>query len=788
MSMKRVLLSFLLFIFSTLMAFEAYEGQKVEKIQITFEDHSLEDQQDPKRVLSKIKTKEGQPFSQLTFDKDLKTLSESYDQIVPAISVENNHVVIHLKIWPRPTIHSIQWFGNEKVKTSKLQGELNIEPNTVFNREEFNEKFNNLKEYYIKKGYYEAQLNYTIYPIEGTNLVDIDVNIEEGRSGKIRNISFEGFTSDEESDLKEMIHTKKYNFLLSWLMGTGMYNEEAVEQDKITILHYLHNKGYADARIDIEIKDDPKKDAIILEIRVERGKLYRIGNVQYEGNKLIENENLSKKILIKDGDAFSPDKVRETAQGIQDAYGQKGYIETNVQYETHLRPDSDIYDIDYYIEEGDQFRVGLIHVFGNSNTKNNVILRESLLVPGEVFDSRKLKATQQRLQNIGYFKSVNVYAVRTPEAEEEETQKLNSSYRDVYIEVDEASTGNASIFLGFSSLDDVFGGLDLTEHNFNIKGIPQIFTGNFSDLRGAGEYAHAKANIGARQQNYIISWLDPYFRDTLWRLGFDLSYTTSRLQTEDYNIHTFGLTTTTSYPITNYWTYGAKYRIRNTRSDVQSKAGTEAEELGKKHGIISGIGSNFRFDSTDSSIRPHRGLRSNIEGELIGLGGPFRFVKLNWTNTLYVYMWSKGTLKFRTDFKFIFPYGGNTSSDVPFSERLMLGGVGSVRGYKPYVIGPQSNSRTEDPVPLGGISSGLFSAEYNQEIFKMLDAFVFFDAGSVRDKEFSIPLNEVRAAYGLGLRIELMNRTPIMIGYGWPFNAKSSDDKEQFFFSMGGQF
>lgn len=71
-----------------------------------------------------------------------------------------------------------------------------------------------------------------------------------------------------------------------------------------------------------------------------------------------------------------------------------------------------------------------------------MILRESLLVPGETFDSVKLKATQERLRNIGYFKNVNVYAVRA-----EDDQILGENYRDIYIEVEEAPTGHASLLV-----------------------------------------------------------------------------------------------------------------------------------------------------------------------------------------------------------------------------------------------------------------------------------------------------------------------------------------------------
>lgn len=779
---KPLLLILFISITHPIFSFETYENKIVGQIDVVFEKQDPENPFEPKSVLSRLKTRVGDPFSQLTFDRDLKSLSDEYDRVEPVIYLKNNEVHITLRLWPRPMIHSINWEGNERIKSKKLQKELYVKPFTIFNRQEFNKKFNKVKEFYIKKGYFESQLSYSVHSIPNTNQIDIQVRVHEGRSGKIKKIVFKGFTRSERSALFEMMYTKKYNFLTSWLTGTGTFHEDALEQDKMQILNYLHNRGYADAHVDIQLKDDEGSGKIIIEITAHRGTQYTFGNVTFEGNALLSNEDIEKRILIHSGETFSPEQIRETSQRIKDLYGQKGYIEANIHYETHLMENEPVYNVNFYIDEGEQYKIGLIRIFGNSSTKNHVILRESLLVPGELFDSRKLKATQTRLENIGYFKSVNVYAVRSTD-----DLGLGPNYRDVYIEVEETTTGNVSLFLGFSTVDDIFGGLELTERNFNIKGMGKALRGNISELRGGGEYFHIRTSLGKKQTNYLVSWMDPYFQDTLWRFGFEVSRTTSRLQSEDYDIETLGFSLFASYPISNFWTFGTRYRLRNTDNKVQSKAGEEVVREFDQRGIISGINASLGYDSTDSSYKPHRGLRSYIEAEFVGIGGDFLFLKFGYVNALYIPVWSKGTLKGRADFHFINPLGriGRTKSrqeEVPLSERFFLGGETTVRGYKPYSIGPQTS--TGDPT--GGISSGLLSVEYCQEIFKLLDVFAFFDAGSVSDKEFKIP--KLRMSYGVGARLELMNRTPIIVGYGIPINPERSDDKKKFFFSMGGQF
>lgn len=778
MRIKQVLFfAFFLCMSFNLFAIETYEGKKIKQIDINIEYPDPDAIYDTRTILTRLKTRKDDLFSQLVFDSDLKTLSKDYDRIEPSVHLEDNEIIIKILLWPRPIIHTIEWKGNERIKTKKLQKELGIKPLSVFNQEEFNKSFNKVKEYYIKKGYFESQLSYVTESIPNTNQLNIFIQVHEGRSGTIKTIVMEGFTNKEKRELKQEIYTKKYNLLTSWLLGTGTYQEEILEQDKMQILNYLHNKGYADATVDINILDDPN-GKIIIEIIADKGTLYKFGSITFEGNHIFTDEEIEKRLLIQSGSTFSPNQIRETAQSIKDLYGQKGYVESNVYFETFLSENEPIYDVHYNIEEGEEFRIGLIRIFGNNQTNDNVILRESLLVPGELFDSRKIKATETRLQAIGYFKNVNVYSVNSTD-----DLGLGPNYKDVYIEVEEMATGSVSLFLGFSTTDNINGGLEVTERNFNIAGFSRLFSDGPSALRGGGEYAHLRINPGKRQNNYVFSWMTPYVRDSLWRLGFELSKTSSSLQSKDYDIDTLGFSVFTSYPITNYLSFGLKYRFKNAEADVVDKGSKPDKNLfGKNDGIISAGSTFFSYDSTNSMYKPSNGLRSNLEFEVAGIGGDFRFYKISFINTYYQALWSKGTLKFRGDIKFIDPFGSQDRFRLSLSERFFLGGETSVRGYKPYILGPQASSDE----PLGGISSALVSAEYCQEIFKVLDAFAFFDAGSISFDRFSVA--RLRASYGVGIRLELMNRTPIMIGWGFPINPERKSDKKKFFFSMGGQF
>lgn len=784
--MKKLFFLFLA-IQSSLLALDPYDNKKVGKLEIIVESDNPHASYDTTSLLHQLKTRVGEAFSQTDFDSDLKLLSEQFDRTEPRVSQIDHELHILIMAWPKPLISKIEWKGVKHVSERSLDKELGIEKNTLFDRGKFNQGLNKVKDFYYKKGYFQAEVTYTTQKVEKLDAITITITVNEGRSGHVNKIIFTGFTPDEKKEIQQMMLTKKHNVLLSWLTGQGKYRDEVIEHDQMTILNYLQNRGYADAQVKIVLPKE-KDNKLAIEIIAHRGPVYHFGKVTYEGNTLFTDQEITKKLLIHDGALYSPDQMRDTAQAIKDLYGQKGHIDTQVTFEAYLRDQSPIYDVHYQIEEGQEYKIGMIRIFGNKQTESHVILRESLLIPGEVFDSRKLKATQSRLENIGYFKSVNVYSVRS-----EEDAALGPNYRDVYIEVKEDSTGSVNLFLGASSKNDVYGGLELTERNFNHRGFP-----HFSKLRGGGEYFHIKGTLGAKQQSVLVSWMDPYFQDSLWRLGVEGSWTNSWLQSDDYSIKTYGASIFTSYPISPYFTFGSKFRSRYGDVDTDKDLGIDGKRIEKRSdGWILAVGPSLSFDNTDNAFKAHRGLRSNLDAELASaVNHGTHFAKSNFVNALYIPVHRKTTLKTRLDFHYIFPL--NTGSNkIPLQERYFLGGEDTVRGYKPYILGKhfrkdvdhhgsKKHHGKETDDPMGGVSAFLFSLELSQSLLPVFDIFTFFDAGSVTLHTFA--MSQLNMSIGVGARLELMHKLPFMAGIGYPMNAERHKDKRNFFFSMGGQF
>lgn len=758
----------------------AYDGKKVETLEIKFSPLPKGSEFNPQIVKKQLRTKEGGAFSQREFDEDLKFLSTQYRKVSPKVEEKKGKLHLTVTLAPKPTIRSIQFQGNTQVKNASIKKRLETKEGAPFDETDFNAKFQEVKTMYFKKGYFEAEVTYEVQEvIDDDYLVDIIICVDEGRAGKIRKVCFNGFTSREEDQLVEQLLLQKYSLFFSWLTGNGQYNEEFEEQDRLLITHFLQNRGYADAEVTIEIVDSPKSsERIDVIITADRGELYQVGEITISGYNIFDEKTVRAALVLRTGDPFSPDNLRMGIQHLSQVYGSKGYIEAYASYYPTLNPETRTYDIDIQITEGNQYRVGIIKVYGNVSTQTKVILHECLLTPGEVFNSSLLRKTEMRLHNVGYFSNVNVYPVKS-----DADAHINSLVRDVHIEVEETETASIGFAFGVSSSELINGTLQYTEKNFNYKGIPCLFTDGYQAVRGGGEFATISANLGQKRTSYHVGWSKPHFNDTPWTFGFELNRSHNRAFSDDYNIISTGLTIYGHYTLNAFTRLSTHYRIKDSDIPTFQGASQALQAEAENDGLISAAGVGVNYDSTNDMMRPTCGLRSALDFEVAGIGGDHHFLSLFYTNSYYQGLSSRGVVKYRFDMKYIYPLADTTVNSMPLDERLYLGGPDSIRGFRAYHVGP----RFATGEPQGGLSSNLLSVEYDHQVNKRLNAFAFVDSGQLSLDKFSF--GDYRCSIGLGARFKFfMNGPPITVGYGFPVNPDSDADVKRFFFNLGVKF
>jgi outer membrane protein insertion porin family len=125
---------------------------------------------------------------------------------------------------------------------------------------------------------------------------------------------------------------------------------------------------------------------------------------------------------------------------------------------------------------------------------------------------------------------------------------------------------------------------------------------------------------------------------------------------------------------------------------------------------------------------------------------------------------------------------------VPFFKAYFAGGPDTVRGYRPFSLGPRDINNNA----IGGNTKVVGSAEF---LFPMpgataeqsLRLAAFVDGGQVYAENAKVDFGELRYAAGIGLQW-LSPFGPLRLSIAHPLNAKDGDEAQRLQFTFGTGF
>jgi len=138
------------------------------------------------------------------------------------------------------------------------------------------------------------------------------------------------------------------------------------------------------------VSADSTYEHVSVTIHVEPGLQYRLGDVRFRNdrdghdNLALPREELRKLILLQEGDLFNTDKIRESIDALMKAYHSYGYRNFVATPVTEVNDATQRISLLMELDEGKQFRVGKVEVFGLPPTKAAMLT--SALQAGEVFN------------------------------------------------------------------------------------------------------------------------------------------------------------------------------------------------------------------------------------------------------------------------------------------------------------------------------------------------------------------------------------------------------------------
>ena len=242
----------------------------------------------------------------------------------------------------------------------------------------------------------------------GTNSEKILIYIDRGVRVKINSITFEG--NDEFSDRKlrkQFKNTKQK--LLGRFWKKSKFVEDDYNEDLIKLIDYYKENGHRDARI---ISDTliSKRNEIDLKIRVVEGNKFYFGNIDFLGNSVYSDQDLSRLLGIKKGDVYNgvllrkriADPTKPDGEDLTNLYQNNGYLFSSVN-PVEISAKNDTINFEIRIIEGKPAYFNRITVVGNDRTNDHVIYREIRTKPGALYSKDLVVRSVRELGQLGYF-------------------------------------------------------------------------------------------------------------------------------------------------------------------------------------------------------------------------------------------------------------------------------------------------------------------------------------------------------------------------------------------------
>jgi outer membrane protein insertion porin family len=215
----------------------------------------------------------------------------------------------------------------------------------------------------------------------------------------VRSVSVEGNAVFTSRDLVESISTRVSVPFSSALLHSDL---------RLLTERYRH-AGYLDMTATTALAFDQDSTGIAITIRIKEGRCAVMGDVHVEGCARFTEDQLISLLDSQRGDPISENTLERDIEEIILYYERSGHPFVTCTVAGMQRRDGDevdSIDITLRIDEGPLFTIDEIRVRGNEETDASVVVRETRLAAGELFNPLRVDAIRQRLQRLNIFASV----------------------------------------------------------------------------------------------------------------------------------------------------------------------------------------------------------------------------------------------------------------------------------------------------------------------------------------------------------------------------------------------
>lgn len=682
---------------------------------------------DDNAIISLVKIGVGQNASSAAISRGRDALYDS--GLFSDVSVSRSGSVLQIVVAEHPVISGMRYLGNVRFSDDQLSNMLQLRPRSVYTNARLDADIQTIRDAYAQSGFSVAAVTADV-EAQPDNQVRVTFNVADGDRSGIASISFIGNKAFGDSRLRNEIRTHESN-LLSFLTADDNYDKDKTDVDEELLRRFYAQNGYPDMRVISTVADfNVAQNKYYITFTVDEGEEYRFGSISVETSlNGIDVNVLSAQVSTRSGSLFNNTQLQDTVADLSLAAVNQGFSFAEARSRVDRDFNSNLINVTYLVDEGARVYIERINIYGNTRTRDFVIRRELDFVEGDPFNRALVRKAKTKLDNTGFFKSVNFGA-----------QPGSSDDRVIVnITVEDQATGEFGASIGYSSKDGIIGELSIVERNF----------------LGRGQYVKASVGASDTGRNFNFSFREPYIAGLRISAGFDVYGSRDKEElgvAGSYGKNTTGVRLTSGLPILDDLTLNS-YVGFETNSYTDANNDSTVDPVSGKYDKAF-VGYSLDFNSLDNRIAPTSGTVASFSQEYAGFGSTADYLRTQIRVRHYQELFPEadiiGSIKAQAGFVTALNSGG-----VVVQQEMFFKGQGLVRGFKQ--LGPMSAAGVE----MGGTTFYGISAEIEMPIPILPRQFgvstsIWADAGTLYGTEgvasfASSDSGKIRASVGASL-------------------------------------
>lgn len=715
--------------------------------------------------------------------KALYATGQFEDVIIRALGSEDDPpIILSLEIKERDVISRITFSGLEHAKESTVQDTTGLKTGQPHSPAKILAATNFIRTELAGKGIPFARIDVRTEPIpDRPGEIHLFLDVTEGNRITIAQFDVRGNEFLSEDEIRGAMGTKPEGF---WWFRKGSYASDQYQEDLAGSIPGLYSsRGFLDFQIlSDSLVVDPQTGKTRIELVVEEGPRYRLGEFSVDGNRHFSTEELEAYFQAQEGGLFQSlgfggggdgDTRYFDARGFEEAmaqvhqaYNNEGYlyVQVNPWMEKLEAQEGEAPTVNagWRITEGNPAYVNRVNIEGNDFTHERVIREKIFLLPGDVYSMQRLISSWQSIGSLGFFE--------TPLPEPKMIPDERTGDVDVTFVVEERQTGSINFGTAVGGGTGVSGFLGYDQPN----------------LFGQAKQGHLRWDFGKYINSFTLSFTDPSLRQSL--VSGTLSLFSSRdrfFQFSTGRRKRTGFSLRFGFPIP--WSMRTRVFAGYSLAQTDYRLYQDVDDT-SLFGLPPGTQSAFSLGITRTTLNhplfPTSGSKLSINSEFNGgiLGGDGNFIKHMADASWFVPAGqiggdSPGSRPIQFALGLTFRAGaifGNVDR-FPF-DRFWMGGVQfgqQLRGYDETSITPHGYfpERSRDLADIQRLGNAFFSAtvEYAIRFNDNLSLSAFYDAGNLwTDPRDADPSKLFR---GAGLGVQLVTPFgPLGLDYAYGFD------------------